>query len=58
MKKFSLEDKVAKGLEHCVEDYFFCIGCPYKPLESSQFPLRCVHALLTDIQKLQKENKQ
>jgi hypothetical protein len=29
-----------------------CKGCPYEELESSQFPIRCIHALLSDIQKV------
>ena len=47
-----LRSKVEHGLQHCVDDYFYCKGCPYEDLESAEFPLRCVHALLTDIQKI------
>ena len=53
--ELSLESKVEKGLNSCVSEFFYCIDCPYYPLESSERPLRCVHALLTDIQKLRKE---
>jgi len=55
--ELNLEDKVAEGLRCCVDEFFYCKDCPYKPLECSERPLRCVYALLQDIQKLQKESK-
>lgn len=54
--KAQLEEKVARGLIHCVDGGFYCRGCPYEELESHIYPLRCVHALLTDIQNLRTNN--
>lgn len=42
-------EKIDAALKACVFEYFLCGECPYKHLESSQFPVRCLHALLTDI---------
>ena len=51
-----LQEKVAQGLHHCVDEYFYCLDCPYQELESGEFPLRCVYQLLTDIQNLRTGN--
>ena len=48
------KQKVKQGIEACVD--FYCCECPYKHLDSKNHPLRCVHALITDIHKLMKEN--
>lgn len=47
-----LRNKVEHGLAHCVDVHFMCKGCPYEELESSQFPLRCIYTLLSDIQRV------
>jgi hypothetical protein len=51
-----LEERVARGLIHCVDGGFHCKGCPYEELESGEYPLRCVYQLLTDIQNLRAGN--
>lgn len=51
-----LKNKVEKGLAHCVDEKFLCKGCPYEELESREYPIRCIYALLNDIQDLRTGN--
>jgi hypothetical protein len=51
-----LRQKVEYGLAHCVDEHFYCKGCPYEELESGEFPIRCIYALLNDIQNLRTGN--
>ena len=47
-----LRNKIESGLAHCVDEHFYCEGCPYQELESPHYPVRCIYALLSDIQTL------
>ena len=43
-----LED-IIKGVECCSE--FLCKECPYKKYDSSDYILRCMHKLISDVNK-------
>ena len=50
------EEQIEKGLECCVN--FICGKCPYEYLESSTYPLRCIHALIQDLYKERKKKNE
>ena len=56
MTREEAREEVLKGLECCVD--FCCNDCPYHYLDSKEYPIRCIHSLLTDVHNLIKESKQ
>lgn len=44
-------DEIKKGLDCCSE--FICGECPYNIYESKEYPLRCIHKLLSDMKELE-----
>ena len=48
-------EEVFKGLECCAE--YECGKCPYKYLDSFQYPTKCIHTLIVDLQKLKEEEE-
>lgn len=47
------KEKIFKAVAACSE--FCCDECPYQHLDDSNFPLRCVHALVKDVYELFKK---
>ena len=43
-------EKVLNALKYCAE--FECGNCPYKYLDSKDYPLRCIHTLIIDLNKI------
>ena len=41
------KETIIKALKACSE--FLCDECPYKYLEDRNFPLKCVHTLIVDL---------
>ena len=44
------KETIIKALKACSE--FLCDECPYKYLEDRNFPLKCVHTLIVDLNML------
>ena len=44
------KETIIKALKACSE--FLCDECPYKYLEDRDFPLKCVHTLIVDLNML------
>ena len=44
------KDEVLKGLESCAD--FMCKGCPYQKFSDRTYTVRCMHRLMTDMEKL------
>ena len=44
------KDEVLKGLESCAD--FMCKGCPYQKFSDHTYTLRCMHRLISDMEKL------
>ena len=48
------KEKIVEALSACSN---FCCGeCPYQHLESKDYPLRCIHALIQDTYDLLRED--
>lgn len=41
------KETIIKALKACSE--FLCDECPYKYLEDHNFPLKCIHTLIVDL---------
>lgn len=41
------KETIIKALKACSE--FLCDECPYKYLEDRNFPLKCIHTLIVDL---------
>ena len=41
------KETITKALKACSE--FLCDECPYKHLEDRNFPLKCIHTLIVDL---------
>ena len=41
------KETIIKALKACSE--FLCDECPYKHLEDRNFPLKCIHTLIVDL---------
>lgn len=48
-----MKDKVFRGLKACKD--FLCGECPYQNLDSKDYPIRCIHTLIVDLDKVCKE---
>ena len=50
------EQQIKKSVELCAE--FMCGECPYNIYEDKEYPLRCVHKLMIDINSLLNSNEE
>ena len=46
------KEEILKGIEACSE--FICDECPYQIFDSKDYPIRCMHFLIADINKMLK----
>lgn len=46
------KEDILKGIEACSE--FICDECPYQKFDSKDYPIRCMHFLITDINEMLK----
>lgn len=46
------KEKILKGIEACSE--FSCDECPYQIFDSKYYPIKCMHFLIADINKILK----
>ena len=47
------KEEILKGIEACSE--FICDECPYQIFDSKDYPIRCMHFLIADINKMLKD---
>jgi hypothetical protein len=47
------QNEILKGLNCCAE--FMCGECPYRQYESKEYPLKCIHKLIVDLQEAKVE---